>query len=52
MFENLTLLIIIISLFWVGAFGFYIYISRQQKSIGDDLNRLHTKLDEAEKQEQ
>ncbi|WP_420630808.1 hypothetical protein [Candidatus Leptofilum sp.] len=50
MFENLTLLIIIISLFWVGAFGFYIYTSRQQKSIGDDINRLHNLLDEAEKQ--
>ncbi|WP_420642754.1 hypothetical protein [Candidatus Leptofilum sp.] len=51
MFENLTLLIIIISLFWVGAFGLYIYTSRQQKNIGDDLNRLNNLLDEAEKRE-
>jgi hypothetical protein len=49
MFENLTLLIIIIALFWLGAFGYYLYTSRQQKNIADDLNRLHEKLDESEK---
>ena len=51
MFENLTLLIIIIFLFWLGAFGFYMYTSRQQKNIGADLDRLHRELDQSEQQE-
>ncbi|GJM41141.1 MAG: hypothetical protein DHS20C20_14230 [Ardenticatenaceae bacterium] len=51
MFENLNLLIILISLFWLGAFGFYMVISRQQKNIGDDLERLNKKLDADKKQE-
>ncbi|MCA9900683.1 MAG: hypothetical protein H6654_13535 [Ardenticatenaceae bacterium] len=51
MFENLTLLIVIIALFWLGAFGFYMYTSRQQKNIADDLDRLNTKLDKSEAQE-
>ncbi len=51
MFENLTLLIIIIFLFWLGIFGFYLFTSRQHKNIGDDLNRLHRKLDNSDWQE-
>ena len=49
MFDNLTLLIIIIVALWVGAFGFYLYTSRQQKDIADELERLQKKLDEDEK---
>ncbi|MCA9920318.1 MAG: hypothetical protein KC445_20320 [Anaerolineales bacterium] len=51
MFENLTLLIVIIALFWLGAFGFYMYTSRQQKNIAEDLDRLNNKLDKSEPQE-
>jgi len=51
MFENLTLVIVIIVILWLGAFGFYLYTSRQQKDIMDDLERLNKKLDEAGKQE-
>ncbi len=51
MFENLTLVIILISILWLGAYGFYLYTSRQQKDIVDDLERLNKKLDEAEKQD-
>ena len=49
MFENLTLVIILITILWLGAYGFYLYTSRQQKDIVDDLERLNKKLDEAEK---
>ena len=51
MFENLTLLIVIIALFWLGAFGYYLYTSRQQNNIADDLERLNKKLDKSKHQE-
>ena len=51
MFENLTLLVVFITLLWLGAFGYYLYTSRQQEDIADDLNRLHEKLDKADKQD-
>jgi hypothetical protein len=49
MLENLTLVVIVIVVLWLGAFGYYLYTSRQQNSIADDLERLQKKLDEAEK---
>lgn len=49
MFENLTLVVVLIVVLWLGAYGFYLYTSRQQKDIVDDLERLNNKLDEAEK---
>jgi len=49
MFESLTLVIVLIAILWLGAYGVYLYISRQQKDIVDDLERLNKKLDEAEK---
>lgn len=51
MFDNLTLLIVIISLFWLGAFGFYLYTSRQQKDIADELEQLQNRLDKNDGQE-
>lgn len=50
MFEDLTLLIVLIVILWLGVFGYYLYTSYQQKGIADDLERLQKKLDEAEKQ--
>ena len=50
MFENLTLVVVLIAVLWLGAYGFYLYTSRQQEDIADDLERLNKKLDEAEKQ--
>lgn len=49
MFENLTLVIVLIAVLWLGAYGYYLYTSRQQEEIADDLERLNKKLDEAEK---
>ena len=51
MFDNLTLLIVIIALFWLGAFGYYLYTSRQQNQIAEDLDRLNKKLDKTDPQE-
>jgi predicted negative regulator of RcsB-dependent stress response len=49
MLENLTLVVVVIVVLWLGAFGYYLYTSRQQNSIADDLERLQKKLDEVEK---
>ena len=46
--DNLTLLAIIIIIFWVGALAYYFYISRQQNEIRKDLDALREKLDETE----
>ena len=51
MFENWTLVVVIIALLWLGAYGFYLYTSRQQQDIVDDLERLNKKMDEAEKRD-
>jgi hypothetical protein len=51
MFENLMLVVVLIVILWLGAFGYYLYTSRQQKEIIDDLERLNKKLDEAEKRD-
>ena len=51
MFENLTLVIVLIVIFWLGTYGFYLYTSRQQKDIVEDLERLNKKLDAVEKQD-
>jgi uncharacterized membrane protein YphA (DoxX/SURF4 family) len=49
MFENLTLVIIIITVLWLGAYAYYLYTSRQQKNIADEVEQLEKRLDEAEK---
>lgn len=48
MFENLLLLTILIFVLWLGAFAFYLFTSRQQKNIADEIERLQQKLDESE----
>lgn len=51
MFENLTLVIVLITVLWVGAYAFYLYTSRQQKNLADDVEQLEKRLDEAEKRQ-
>jgi hypothetical protein len=51
MFENLTVVVVLIVILWLGTYGYYLYTSRQQKEIADDLDRLNKKLDEAEKRD-
>ncbi len=51
MFENLTPLIVIIALFWLGIFGYYLFTSRQQRTIAKDIDLLNKKLDELEQED-
>lgn len=51
MFENLTLVIVLITVLWLGAYAFYLYTSRQQKNIADEVEQLEKRLDEAEKRQ-
>ena len=51
MFENLTLVIILIVILWLGAFAYYLYTSRQQKNLADKVEQLEKRLDEAEKRQ-
>ncbi len=49
MLENLTLLAIIITVFWMAALAYYLYTSRQQNEIREDLDDLREKLEHLEK---
>lgn len=49
MFDNLLLVIIIIVILWLGAYGYYWVTSHQQKNIADQIEQLKQKLDEDEK---
>lgn len=51
MLENLTLLAVIITVFWMAALAYYFYTSRQQNEIRDDLEDLREKLEQLEKQD-
>jgi hypothetical protein len=44
--DNLTILAIVIIVFWLGALAFYFYTSRQQRDIRSDLDALRTRLEE------
>lgn len=48
MLENLTLLAVVIIVFWLGALAYYFYTSRQQTEIREDLDDLREKLDQLE----
>lgn len=51
MVENLTVLAIIITVFWLGALAYYYYTSRQLGDIREDLDALRSKLDELEERD-
>ena len=51
MVENLTILAIIIIVFWLGALAYYTYTSRQQSVIRKELDALRSKLEELEGQD-
>lgn len=48
MLENLTLLAVVIIVFWLGALAYYFYTSRQQTEIREDLDDLREKLNQLE----
>ncbi len=41
---NYTLIIIFVAVFWLGAFLFYMYLSRQQEEIGREIESLEEML--------
>ncbi|MCP4361515.1 MAG: hypothetical protein GY796_26185 [Chloroflexi bacterium] len=46
MFGNLTAVAAIIAVFWIAGFTFYLYTSRQQVNIAQEIDDLEKKLDE------
>lgn len=45
MLDNLTLLAVLIILFWLGAIAYYFYTSRQHRQIRDELDELRKMLE-------
>lgn len=49
MFENLTLIAIIIIVAWVVTLAYFFYTSQQQGEIREELEELRQRLDEKER---
>ena len=47
---NLTILAIIIILFWLAAIGYYFYVSRRQDELSEEIDELREALDESGEQ--
>jgi hypothetical protein len=47
MFSNIMLVTVIIFLLWLGAMGFYLYSSRQQNSLEDQVEAVQSLLDDS-----
>jgi hypothetical protein len=48
MFTSLPGLAIFIMFFWVALLGYYLYLSRQQKGLRDQMDRVRALLQENE----
>ena len=48
--DNLTLLAIIISIFWLAAIGYYLYVSGRQDEVSEEIEELGEALDESQEQ--
>lgn len=46
MLDNLTLLAVVIIVFWLGALAYFFYTSRQQKEIQEELDVLRDMLED------
>ena len=42
--DNLVLIAIIIILLWLAAIGYYFYLSRQQRDLADEIQKLRDML--------
>ena len=51
MFSNLLLVTVIIFVLWLVAMGYYLYASRQQQSLEDQVEAVQTLLDDARQNE-
>lgn len=50
--DNLTLLAVVIIVFWMAAMAYYIYTSRQQQEIRKELQGLRSMLDEVDAEQE
>lgn len=48
MLENLVVVAVVIILLWLGAMAYYLFVSRQQNDLEDEIEKLRTQLDNAE----
>lgn len=48
MLNNLALIGIVIIVFWIAAIGYYIYTSRQQKELTNEIEEIREILDDSE----
>jgi hypothetical protein len=44
MFEDFLVVTILVAVFWLGAYGYYVYTSRQQQDIISEIESLKEKL--------
>ncbi len=49
MFDNLTLVALIIIIFWIGGFVLYMFYSKQQTVIQEDIERVEALLEKSKK---
>lgn len=48
MLENLVVVAVIIIVLWLGAMGYYMFVSRQQNDLADEIEKLKAQLENAE----
>lgn len=51
MLENLVVVAVVIIVLWLGAMGYYLFVSRQQNELADEIEKLREQLDKAEKEQ-
>jgi CcmD family protein len=52
MFDSLPLLAVIIIIFWVTLLGYYLYLSRGQQSLRQEIDKLRSLLQESDEDEE
>jgi Zn-dependent protease with chaperone function len=48
MFDSLIVVAILIIVLWLGAMAYYLFVSRQQSDLADEIEKLREQLDEIE----
>lgn len=51
MFSNLLLVTVIVFVLWLAAMGYYLYSSRQQESLEDQVEAVQKLLDDSNQSE-
>jgi hypothetical protein len=50
MLDNLMVVAVIIIILWLGALTYYLYVSRQQNELGQEIDKLRKQLDSIERE--